>query len=810
MAAYLHCEVCNASFQRPGHYQRHLLTHSKEKPFSCTECGKHFARLDSLGRHYSRLHQRVSDESVPVRNRGRVSKACRQCYLSKVRCNGKQPCQRCQRISAECSYEHHQKRTSADQQSDPAAEIDANSSPSTHVRDLMETSRPAGIVSTPPSMSTKTSTHHRETNFTPMMLDTMPNDDGEDRSSHLVSDPLPTTCDISPVFYSEAADFSSFLDLDLDASLFPGILDTGHLIDDFNEGFPASMQPDLPLARIPNMSLPPADVEEIYDRAHSPPLEGETLEPRHYQPTTDNSDTNLSFPDMGNAPLEQVDQENLAHVSDVPATVLDSVGQLAETMENAPMYPRYVELRLPPIHIINSWVQLYFEYFHPLFPFLHKPTFRAPETHWLLIFAVSAIGAQFSGLPQAQDCAQSMHEMVRRQSTYLCENRNKYSRELWLAQVVLLNQLALRYSGDRRNLELAEIFQALPATLARRKRLFTRIVSFDKISQLDRSLDQKWQIWALDEGRRRTGFVIWLVEAGFHNHFDLPSTVQVNEMQNTFPQPEDCWGAPTAESWATFSLRQESHPHSLSQAIDSGSWTASWRKTGVLGKQAILQQLLNIVNDTHSLEFQDSHPTRNAVEALRHLLVIIQEEGEKSMMLELRARIAYRLTIYTALMINDLPRGSLLSIALKVKYLRNSEQTARFATDWSLSPLRMRRAVAYAAGVIDIARSNYCAHYSTPILVFRATLVLWLYSVLRRPFQESSVDAPTVVLGPLSQAQTDWVETGRGRIKLPAVGSIMSSPGLAKLLDEAISILGSLKAWGIGKIYAQVLARLRE
>lgn len=121
----------------------------------------------------------------------------------------------------------------------------------------------------------------------------------------------------------------------------------------------------------------------------------------------------------------------------------------------------------------------------------------------------------------------------------------------------------------------------------------------------------------------------------------------------------------------------------------------------------------------------------------------------------------------------------------------------------------MRRAVAYAAGVIDIARSSYCAHYSSPIFVFRATLVLWLYSVLCRSCQQPSANAPTVVLGPLSQAQTDWVETGHGRIKLPAVGSIMSAPGLAKLLDEAISIMGSLKAWGIGKIYAQVLARLR-
>lgn len=60
-----------------------------------------------------------------------------------------------------------------------------------------------------------------------------------------------------------------------------------------------------------------------------------------------------------------------------------------------------------------------------------------------------------------------------------------------------------------------------------------------------------------------------LVESGFHNHFDLPSTVQASEMQNTFPQSEDCWGAQTAESWATYSLRQgQTQYRALQQWID--------------------------------------------------------------------------------------------------------------------------------------------------------------------------------------------------------------------------------------------------
>lgn len=79
-----------------------------------------------------------------------------------------------------------------------------------------------------------------------------------------------------------------------------------------------------------------------------------------------------------------------------------------------------------------------------------------------------------------------------------------------MMQVILLNQLSLRYSGERRGLEIGELLQALPITLARRKRLFTKYPHHERVYNLDLSLHQRWQIWALDEERRRTAFAIWV------------------------------------------------------------------------------------------------------------------------------------------------------------------------------------------------------------------------------------------------------------------------------------------------------------
>ena len=171
---------------------------------------------------------------------------------------------------------------------------------------------------------------------------------------------------------------------------------------------------------VPAPYLPPtpaSDMAELYSRSHTPVLDKDAVDIRQYNPTSIRVDAPLSLPIVDAPSLVQADLEDFAHVPGLSHEQIEAVDGLIDDVQTKPHYPLFDNARLPPESVINAWIQLYFEYFHPVFPILHKATFNLPDTPPLLILIVAAIGAQFSNIPNSLRYATSLQELVRRCSS---------------------------------------------------------------------------------------------------------------------------------------------------------------------------------------------------------------------------------------------------------------------------------------------------------------------------------------------------------------------------------------------------------
>lgn len=410
------------------------------------------------------MHQKdyVEDhESSPGSDRRRVAQACKRCSLSKVRCDGSKPCQRCDQQGYECCYEPPAKRRSPE----AAVNNNKNHNKSSSKRSKVAKQQPGALgknensvnssqqimVAKAPAdatMATANLTQQVEegylaeariTSSTTLAISTVPELNTAGYDTFQPGDLSTAGTDIQADFdssiimqtpslsYGDTFDVEGWLNYEMDVPFQPAALHPELAFETFNDIWLASLEPLKPpppvfsanVPPIPMAIMDPSEIAELYSRSHSPAIDKDNVEPRQYVPTSIEFDALLILPSLEHLTVDEVDQENLAHVDELLDNVTEKVAELSIHGENSSHFPPFVELRIPPTRILNAWVQLYFEHFHPVFPILHKPSFSVSRTHWLLIFTVAAIGAHFSNLRDVQPCIRPLHELIRRHSSLL-------------------------------------------------------------------------------------------------------------------------------------------------------------------------------------------------------------------------------------------------------------------------------------------------------------------------------------------------------------------------------------------------------
>ncbi|KAF4626545.1 hypothetical protein G7Y89_g11610 [Cudoniella acicularis] len=958
--AKFQCSICGDSFKRLEHLSRHRKSHVNDKPYGCPICKKHFTRRDSLNRHIS-IHNSNTDHRerpVPI---ARVPRACSNCARLRLRCDGQNPCVRCQTKNVPCIYVHRSRvRIAVAQGASKSADGTASDltsnrkSPMTvpeqhQVQELpneteapverMDSHHGAVEYSTPDTHAAEGIAANRTANEVDMEgCDSISNaDSGEcgvsqqhvpDQSTGMLTPPsltmLPVNHDTNPVpgsssvgaesmdaqmtaiecpcaiatpsssmerlsshqQFSDTGLISSSLAETSDMSIsgaFDGTSPWYHeltlidwmtletTLDDSSThyiGDPMSMPLDMQTLDLLEMRssdgerrhiLPnrqfgeTAPLDSVHDYTHGtkrhellgsqyarhdPPANGGSQPGTVHQWPTDwdpgKADNVTSFPDMRSVPKSALEAEDFSHVGRLNGQVYqDMISFVERTSHDQKHFKLFKDSVLPPLEVMNCFMQLYFEYFHPIFPMLHQATFNPSQAPALLVLATTAIGSRYSKAPHSGKCADALQELLRRAIADTCEQDNSLVRQLWLTQAIVLNSIGMMYSGNKRLFELAEASRNSPLTQCRRNGSLRSSADWPFVDENTHGvfLEQKWAQWAHQESWKRLGFCAFLLDAQVCMYLDFNPGMSVAELQQPLPCSDELWDAISAGTWKEAYLQEQAPREPVSTVLTTlsrlrqgqplppctGDFARLVLVFAVYCSAALLQrQFVNPLAPEHSsdnhLEMASNEPAHRVLKYLRPSTGAFSDGLLRS---------SLNCHIHLAAMLLDVPRADLLDHAHLFRSSQARADSRQKLHDWIVrnSGRDARMALTHAGTLWGMIRySPLPQPFFSPLMAVLSILVLWTYSHLAANFPDiagSAMASERQSILRLDKYRSDattqaWVQGGQSiRGHMTDVG-IISNPGASmSILQVGGQALGAMETWALSQGLNAWLAKLK-
>jgi hypothetical protein len=157
----------------------------------------------------------------------------------------------------------------------------------------------------------------------------------------------------------------------------------------------------------------------------------------------------------------------------------------------------------------------------------------------------------------------AVQEAIRTAVQVHVEEDNSLMRDLQIMQGSLLQLKIGLWSGDSRKMELAEGFQTVLVTMARRAGLFRR-GTYERIVPYHEDqgdvLQNKWRQWVKQESRKR--FALHLFRHDLEASVSLLTSPLISyaELYLPLPESEKLWHASTAEQWKALYIQANSIP----------------------------------------------------------------------------------------------------------------------------------------------------------------------------------------------------------------------------------------------------------
>ena len=406
---------------------------------------------------------------------------------------------------------------------------------------------------------------------------------------------------------------------------------------------------------------------------------------------------------------------------------------------------------------------------------IHAPTLLADQTRPEVLAAICSAGAVLTPDGAIRKVGYAIQEAIRTAIQVHVEDDNTLMRDLQIMQASLLQLKIGLWSGNSRKMELAEGFEQVLVTMARRSGLFRRGTYERIVPRADDHgdvLEDKWRKWVKQESRKR--FALHLFRHDLEASVSVLSSPLISyaELYLPLPESEILWHSPSAESWKETYMR-DAGPTSdrqpslvdciqdldilavkdiildqrqASMAVLGAAWRMIWEYRQL---DSSLKGIRNQWSD--GLLMENRH---NMLTKLLHNFRISSIEDTKiTLIVEL-------LLMHLHVSLED------VQVFAGVEGTEESQRSFPALSTWTQTPTA-RQALWHAGQVLRAARQlrpGLVCDFAA-IAVYQASLAFWSYGIISKTNEPGPIprDAPIAFLdGEDNVGLQRWILHGKG------------------------------------------------
>ncbi|ORY05702.1 hypothetical protein BCR34DRAFT_490720 [Clohesyomyces aquaticus] len=233
----------------------------------------------------------------------------------------------------------------------------------------------------------------------------------------------------------------------------------------------------------------------------------------------------------------------------------ESYGDTASSSGDAGASPGSENIQFPPAEILDIALEMYLYYFHPTLPIIHIPTFSAKNASRPLLLAMCLIGMSILGTAGASKFVSrtfpSVLQMVSAELQSISTNNYRPEKELRIIATALLTLNLASTTGRKSRIAQSEKLYNDLITIAQNNGLFSSNEAPLPDPLLDEimDIDARWKAWSRIECVKRTIVGLLETDCWYAAYLSASPMIRPETVQILPPSEYNLYHSSSATKW---------------------------------------------------------------------------------------------------------------------------------------------------------------------------------------------------------------------------------------------------------------------